>query len=294
VKVTIVILNFNGANVTKECVESLKKASGSFEIIIVDNGSTDGSDKILSKIKGITFLQNKENLGYSGGNNSGIKVALKNGAEAVLVLNNDTIVEKDFLINLLRATKKADVISPKIYFAPGFEFHKDRYKLKDLGKVIWFAGGKIDWNNIMGIHLGVDEVDNGQFEKQKEIEFATGACMLIKSEVFKKIGLFDEKYFLYLEDMDFSRRVKLAGFKIYFEPSSVIWHKNASTSGGSGSLLQDYFITRNRLLFSFKYAKFRTKIAVFRQIFGSYRNNTKRRALIDFLTLQLGKGSFLK
>ncbi len=293
-KVTIVILNFNGANVTKECVESLKKASGSFEIIIVDNGSTDGSDKILSKIKGITFLQNKENLGYSGGNNSGIKVALKNGAEAVLVLNNDTIVEKDFLINLLRATKKADVISPKIYFAPGFEFHKDRYKLKDLGKVIWFAGGKIDWNNIMGIHLGVDEVDNGQFEKQKEIEFATGACMLIKSEVFKKIGLFDEKYFLYLEDMDFSRRVKLAGFKIYFEPSSVIWHKNASTSGGSGSLLQDYFITRNRLLFSFKYAKFRTKIAVFRQIFGSYRNNTKRRALIDFLTLQLGKGSFLK
>ena len=296
-KLAIVILNFNGLDDTLTCLDSVRKLKTDnilLETIVVDNFSSDGSQEALSKIRDVAFIQNQDNLGYAGGNNVGIKYALKRKADAVLILNNDTIVEPKLIANLVAALNQGDLISPKIYFAKGFEFHKSRYLQIDLGRVIWSAGGEIDWANILGKHLGVDEVDRGQFAKRKLITFATGACMLVKRSVFEKIGYFDEKYFLYLEDMDFCVRAKNAGFKIIFEPEAVLWHKNASSSGGSGSALQDYFITRNRLLFAFKFASIRTKFALFRQILGQIKSPVKRKALVDFLTFNLGKGSYIK
>src|SRR3989344_1872147 len=296
-KLAIVILNFNGLDDTLACLDSIRKLKNDdifLETIVVDNFSSDGSQEALSKIRDVAFIQNQDNLGYAGGNNVGIKYALKRKADAVLILNNDTIVEPKLIANLVAALNQGDLISPKIYFAKGFEFHKSRYLQIDLGRVIWSAGGEIDWANILGKHLGVDEVDRGQFAKRKQITFATGACMMVKREVFEKIGCFDEKYFLYLEDMDFCVRAKNAGFKIIFEPSAVLWHKNASSSGGSGSILQDYFITRNRLFFAFKFASIRTKFALFRQILGQIRSPIKRKALADFLTFNFGKGSYIK
>ena len=118
--------------------------------------------------------------------------------------------------------------------------------------------------------------------------------MLVKKEVFEKIGFFDEKYFLYLEDMDFCVRTLKAGFKILFEPKAIIWHKNAGSAGGSGSVLQDYFITRNRLIFAFKYANLRTKLAVLKQTLSQINIPAKRKALVDFATFNFGKGSFSK
>lgn len=295
-KVSIVVLNFNGLNNTLDCIKSLEKADKGnhrVEIIIVDNNSQDGSKKVLKKLKNIHFISLKENTGFAGGNNVGIKEALKRNSDAVLILNNDTIVSEKFLIHLVNSLKKAQIISPKIYFASGFEYHK-KYSKKDLGKVIWYAGGKIDWENILGTHLGVDEVDTGQFQKTCKIDFATGACMLIKRTVFEEIGFFDEKYFLYLEDLDFSVRAAKKGFKIFFEPKAIIWHKNAGSAGGSGSELQDYFITRNRLIFAAKHAKIRTKIAVLKQIFLQINNPQRRRALFDFLSHNFGQGSYLK
>lgn len=293
-KVTIVILNYNGLSETLECLESLKSLNkDSLKIIkiVVDNGSKDGSINVLSKIKDIKLLENSENLGFTGGNNLGIQKALDLKSDYILVLNNDTLVEPDLLINLIKAAKYAPIVCPKIYFAKGFEFHKDRYKKSELGKVIWYAGGKIDWKNIIGVHDGVDQVDKGQYSKRRYIDMASGACFLAKKEVFEKIGLFDEKYFLYLEDMDFCVRAKIAGFKIIFEPAAIVWHKNAASSGGSGSSLQDYFISRNRLIFAFRYAKLKTKLAVFRQILSKISNKAKRKAIIDFVTSNLGKGS---
>src|SRR3989344_3560356 len=295
-KIAIVVLNYNGKENTLACINSIKKLNKSnykVKLIVVDNASNDGSREALSKIKDITLVKNDKNLGYSGGNNIGIKHALSLGSEYILILNNDTIVEKSLIINLINSAKKGDIVSPKIYFAKGFEFHKNRYKKEDLGKVIWYAGGKIDWQNVIGIHIVVDEVDHGQFSKRLEINLATGACILIRRQVFKKIGFFDEKYFLYLEDMDFCVRAKRAGFKIIFEPKAILWHKNASSGGGSGSGLQDYYISRNRLLFATKYAKARTKFAVFKQILGQINSPIKRKALIDFVTFNFGKGSFL-
>src|SRR3990167_7036409 len=296
-KLAIVILNFNGLDDTLSCLDSVRKLKSDnifLETIVVDNFSSDGSQEALPKINDIAVVQNQDNLGYAGGNNVGIKYAIRRRADAILILNNDTIVDQKLILNFVTVLTQGDLISPKIYFAKGFEFHKSRYASKDLGKVIWSAGGEIDWANVLGKHLGVDDVDRGQFKVRKQITFATGACMLVRRGVFEKIGYFDEKYFLYLEDMDFCVRAKNAGFKIIFEPSAVLWHKNASSSGGSGSILQDYFITRNRLLFAFKFASIRTKFALFRQILGQIRSPIKRKALADFLTFNFGKGSYIK
>jgi GT2 family glycosyltransferase len=291
-KIAIVILNYNGVENTLECINSVNavnKNNINLNLIVVDNNSQDDSQKKLKKLNNIKLILNSENLGFTGGMNSGIKYALENGAGRVILLNNDTYVHQDFLINLNTASQKGDIVAPKIYFAPGYEFHKKRYKKSDLGKVIWYAGGKIDWLNVIGTHIGVDEVDSGQFNSQKEIDFATGCCLLVKREVFEKIGFLDDKYFLYLEDMDFSVRAKKNGFKIIFEPKSIIWHKNASSAGGSGSPLQDYYITRNRLIFALKYAKLRTKMAVLKQALSQWANPIKRKALLDFLTFHYGK-----
>lgn len=292
IRIAIVIINYKGLENTLDCLDSLRKMDINeydVDLIVVENGSQDGSAEALSNLKDIQLISSQINLGFSGGANLGIKHALKRDANFVMIVNNDVTVDKLLIKNIMSATKVGQIISPKIYFASGFEFHK-RYKKSDLGKVIWYAGAKIDWQNIIGIHIGVDEIDNGQFNKRHEIDLATGACMLTKAEVFEKIGLFDEKYFLYLEDMDFCTRAKQAGFKIIFEPKAVLWHKNAASSGGSGSNLQDYYISRNRLLFATKYANLRTKFAVIRQALGQIKIPQKRKALFDFLTFNFGKG----
>lgn len=292
-KIAIVVINYNGLDNTLDCLDSLRKLDAgnyNIELVVVENGSEDGSGEALSTLKYIELLSSPINLGFAGGANLGIKHAIKRGAKYVLILNNDTIADKFLLKNMMSATKVGQIISPKVYFAKGFEFHKSRYKKSDLGKIIWYAGAKIDWQNIIGVHMGVDEVDRGQFTKRRQIDLATGACMLVSAEVFGRIGYFDEKYFLYLEDMDFCTRAKRAGAKIFFEPSAILWHKNASSTGGSGSNIQDYYISRNRLLFAAKYASVRTKLAVFRQIVAQINVPEKRRALFDFLTFRFGKG----
>ncbi len=292
-KIAIIILNYNGCQNTIDCVNSVRnsKQGQDLNIVVVDNASTDGSTSKLSKIKGLIFLQNKDNLGYSGGNNVGIKWALEHKFDQILILNNDTIVSQDMIRILSNALNKFSIVTPKIYFAKGFEYHKEKYREKDLGNIIWYAGGKIDWENVLGVHIGVDEVDSGQYNNEREIDFATGACLMVKKEVFEKIGLFDEKYFLYLEDMDFCVRAKKAGFMISYQPKASLWHKNAASAGGSGSNLQDYYITRNRLLFAFKYANLRTKLAVIRQVALQIDSKVKRKALLDFLTYNFGKSN---
>lgn len=291
-KVALVVLNYKRLGDTLEFLSSashLKTKGFILETIVVDNGSEDGSQEALSKLKNIQFLETNENLGFSGGMNVGIRHALKRGATYIIIINNDTICDQDLIINLMKGTKKFDIISPKIYFAKGYEFHKDRYKQGQLGKVVWYAGGKIDWENVIGIHLGVDDVDNGQFSKSHQIDFATGCCMLISKTVFEKNGFLDEDYFLYLEDLDFCVRAKKTGFKIGFEPDAILWHRNASSIGGSGSTLQNYYIFRNRLIFASKYASFKTKLALVKHILSKANDRTIRKALLDFILHKYGR-----
>jgi GT2 family glycosyltransferase len=301
-KVFVIVLNWNQPKLTIECVDSLQKLKIKdidLKIVLVDNGSTDDSVSQFRSLRpknfGIEIMETNQNLGFAGGNNFGVKYALDKNADYILVLNNDTNVDSNLLANLLKTTEKdktIGAISPKIYFAKGYEFQK-KYTKKQLGNVIWYAGGKMDWNNIYGSNRGVDEVDKKQFDKQTETDFATGACVLYKSKALSEIGLFDEKYFMYLEDADLSQRMKLKGYKVIYEPSAKLWHKVAQSSS-IGSSLNDYFISRNRLIFGFRYAKLRTKLALIRESVKLFIKGRHWQAvgIRDFYIRKFGKGSW--
>ena len=278
-RIAIIVVSFKVEKDLRACLASLKKLSpGKYKtrIFVIDN--------------------NKINLGFAGGNNSGIKQALSWGADFVLILNPDTLVDKNLIKELLREIKdkpEVGIAGSKIYFAPSYEFYKNRYDKKDHGKVFWWAGGKVDWKNVMTKHIGVDEIDNGQFDVSGETETIPGTAMFIRREVFVKVGFFDEKYFLYFEESDFCQRAKQSGFKLWYVPKAVVWHKNAQSSG-VGSGLQDYYITRNRLLFGFKYAPLRSKFNLLEEAIKLLfiGRPWQRRGVLDFLLNKFGKGSF--
>lgn len=302
-KVFVVILNWNQPELTIDCVRSVykNKLKGfKVEIVVVDNGSSfDNYAKLKESLKeeNVKIIETGVNLGFAGGNNVGFDYSLDHLADYILVLNNDTIVDSQLLTNLIKTAeedKKVAIVSPKIYFAKGYEFHKEKYTKTQLGRVLWYAGGKMDWKNIYGNNRGVDEVDLGQYNKKKEIDFATGACFLVRASALKEIGVFNEKYFMYLEDADLSMRLQKKGWRIVYEPKAKLWHKVAQSSS-IGSDLNDYFISRNRLLFGFKYANFRAKFALFREslklfIFGRHWQAVGIR---DFYLRKFGKGSWV-
>ena len=299
IKIGIIILHYKGKNLTINCLtslEGLKNSNISLIKILVDNNSPEPIEGLEKKFKDIVILKNSQNLGFAEGNNVGIRYALKNGARWVLILNNDTRVAPDLLIQLIKKSSlinQSGILGPKIYFAPGFEYHKNHYKPAQRGKVFWYAGGIIDWHNVYCSHRGVDEVDEGQYDRVEETDFVSGCAMLVKKEVFEKIGLFDPRYFLYLEDVDFCQRAKKAGFKIVYVPDGKVWHYNASSSQVGGAL-HDYFITRNRLLFGMKYAPARTKIALLKESFKLLFKGRpwQKIGVRDFYLKKFGKGSW--
>ncbi len=301
-KLVIVIVNYNTPADTIDCLESLKKnrlPDGlTVQTILVDNSSIDDSVEILSqKYPEIELIINPKNLGFTGGNNVGIQAALQHSPTHILLLNPDTVVPLDFFDKIFTcAINQAQVglVTPLIYFAKGFEFH-NRYTSNQLGRVVWSAGGKLDWANILGSNNHVDEVDEGQFTQVEDTDFATGACLLIRREVIDQIGFLNQNYFLYLEDLEFSQRARTKGWRVVFDPSIKLWHK-VSQSSGVGSDLNDYFITRNRLLFGLKYATLRAKFALIREAvrFIISGNLAKQLAVKDYIFCHLGKGTYLK
>lgn len=241
-KVIIVILNYNGANDLPLCLYSLRQIDyPNYKVIVVDNHSEDDSVSLIrKKFKEVKLIENKENLGFALGNNIGIKQALKDGADYVLILNPDTKVSRSFLKKLVVLAEKepqAGILGPRICYL-------------QRAKIIWFAGGKINWWRGRGEHLGFEQ-KNQKEEGPKECDFITGCAMLIKKEVFNKIGFFAPDYFLYYEDLDFCQRAKEAGFKILYCPSALIWHKEPSKKT---ELFRTYYLVRNGLLFMKKYA----------------------------------------
>jgi len=269
-KAFVVVLHYKGKQFTHQCLLSLQKtraAGFSLKVVVVDNNSPESIADLKKEFSHNIFIKNKENLGFAEGNNVGIGYALKHGADYIMLLNNDTMVDSQMIVQLIRSAesdKKIGILGPKIYFAPGYEFHKERYKPSEQGKVIWYAGGSMDWDNILASHRGVDEVDKGQYDKQVETDFVSGCAMFVKKEVFEKIGLLDKKYFLYLEDNDFCQKAKRAGFKVIYSPKASLWHLNAGSSEVGGPL-HDYYLTRNRMLFAWRYAPLKTKLALTRE-----------------------------
>lgn len=302
-KVFAITINFNKEKVTMNWLDSMQKVEKdgfSLDLVIVDNAST--IPFVLPKSKendNVHVLRIKENTGFTGGNNFGVDYALLHGADYVLVINNDTAADKNLvksLLGVLDSNPKIGVTTPKIYFAKGHEYHKEKYKKEELGNVFWYAGGYTDWANVRSIHRGVDEVDNGQYDKIEPTTFASGCCLLIKREVIEKIGLFDKRGFMYYEDAIFCEAVRNAGYEIWYVPTAILWHLNAESSGGSGNNLQDYFITRNQMLFGMMYAPLRSKVALIRQSIRYLLRGRpmQKKGIRDFYLGKFGKGTYFK
>lgn len=232
-RVAIVLLNWNNFNDTNDCLKSLKNVMyPNYETIVIDNNSGDDSLQHLRKLRGIELIENSENSGFSGGVNIGINRALSRKTEYVLLLNNDTTVDAHFLTAMVRAMEsdeKIGIVGSKIL------------QMQPNNR-IWSAGGKISGMTKRTSQYGQGAMDNSQFNQPRDVDFVSGCCMLIRREVFERIGTFDEDFFMYYEDVDFCVRAKAASYRVLYWPDAVIWH-NASAS--SNRSFRDYYRMRN-------------------------------------------------
>ncbi|WP_317319717.1 glycosyltransferase family 2 protein [Subdoligranulum variabile] len=237
--VGIVISNYNGWQDTVQCLESLQKQTyRDFEIILLDDASTNDSVQQLQKhlTENTVFLPQEANSGFAAVNNVGMRRALADGCDWVLLLNNDTVVAPDFLETLLRETPAGAVSCPKMLFL-------------DPPDEIWFAGGELDRATGKVKHLGGHEKDGPAFAEKMQVSFITFCCVLLPRQVVEEVGFLDETLFMYCEDVDYCIRLADAGVPLWFLPDAKIWHK---AGGSAGGMLSVYYITRNTLYLTCK------------------------------------------
>jgi GT2 family glycosyltransferase len=300
-KIGFITVSFHSIQDTLEVIKELEKNTlpqgVSSTVYVVDNDQSSQLKEELQKYPQAVYVESPGNVGFAAGNNLGMRKALSDGTDIIVLINNDTVVPKDLVQNILSSpitNNSTGVVGGLIYFAKGFEF-ENKYKEDELGKVIWYAGGEYDWDNVYAKHIGVNEVDKGQFNGQSKTDFITGCLFITKAEVLKKVGLFDERYCLYFEDSDLGMRIKKAGYNLIIDSNVKLWHKVAQSSA-IGSPLNDYFLTRNRLLFGMDYARLRTKLALLREAARKLFTGTKAQkiAVRDFFMRKLGGGSWIK
>jgi GT2 family glycosyltransferase len=265
-RVLIIILNWNGLNDTMECLESLKKITyPNYRVVLVDNGSQGDDARALTDryCDYIHLIKNDENYGFAEGNNIAIRYALENWKpEYFLLLNNDAIVDPDLLSSLVSACERDPLVGmagPKVYF-----HHEPT--------VIQSVGGHINWWNGFARLEGNNEIDRGQFEATREVDWVSGCALLARKKVIDAIGLLYAPYFAYFEEVDWCVRCKRAGYKVMAVPEARVWHKNRMSIdvNASTSSRYMYYMARNRILFMkrnatvLQYAVFLAQL-VFRQ-----------------------------
>ena len=255
-RVVIIILNWNGKEDTIECLESLKQITyPNYEILLVDNGSTDGSVGCFrERYPGMEIIENGANLGFAEGNNVGIRRAMDEGVDYVLLLNNDTVVDPEFLGELVKVAEgdeRIGIVGPKIYY----------YDYKGRKDVIWFAGGKINWYTLSIYNIGMKQTDCERFDRIKRTDHVTGCAMLIKTIVLQHVGLLDTTYILFIEDTDLCVRSLLDQWNIVYVPRSKVWHKVAKSTSKI-KVLPIYFFVRNKIIFAKKFSKLKILITL--------------------------------
>jgi hypothetical protein len=254
--VSIIVLNWNGLEDTVECLESLKKLTyPNYEVIVVDNGSKgDDAEKLEEKFgDSIRLIRSDKNYGYTGGNNMAIRYLLdKSAPDYFLILNNDTVVTPEFLNQMVKVAESDSsigIVGPKVYY---YQFPER----------IHSAGGKVNMQTGQAFHIGIKQVDSGQYDSQREVDYLSGCCLLIKKDVVEKVGLFDESYFCYWDETDYCFRAREAGYKVAYIPEAKIRHKapvklkawDKTPRGDKGSGLPYYYMARNNFKFMRKHA----------------------------------------
>jgi GT2 family glycosyltransferase len=254
-----VVLVHNGRDDTLRCLASLLgSAWRPLTIVIVDNGSEDGAaDAIQAKYPGLLVLRQDHNLGFAEGNNIGIRYALEQGADYVLLLNNDTTVAPDAItrcVEVARSRSDAAAVCPLILFT-------------DPPNLIWYAGAAFDPQRARsGRVLGYRQIDTGQRTAVREADRATGAAVLIPSAAFERIGLLAQELFFLYEDVDWSLRARGAGYKIYVAVEARVWHRVSASAGGEHSAMIAYYDTRNHLAVCQRHAPLTGVAAILREL----------------------------
>ena len=242
--VGVVILNWNGKEDTLSCLESLFKCTyPALNVYLVDNGSVDGTISAVKESFGnktnLSIIDNGANLGYAGGNNTGMRRAVADNMEYVLLLNNDTEVDPGFiepLVEALNSNPDVGAVTSKIYFISP-------------NNKIWFFGGAINRNTGLGGPVGGQVIDNGQLNQPVECDYVSGCVLLTRREILQEVGYLDDDYFYLCEDVDFCFRLSDVGYRILAIPESIVWHKvTASLQGGEESPVRLYFRSRNQML----------------------------------------------
>lgn len=242
-KVGIVIVNYNGAAYQNDALHTIYESTyKNIDVVIVDSCSHDNSIQLaIDEFPQIHVLRQNENVGVAKGNNIGIRYCIDSlDSEYILLLNNDIELDKNTIKELVSRASKYTVCVPKIYY---YEPHN----------MIWYAGGIMLWNRGDAIHIGNFEDDHGQYDVEKNTPYSPTCCMLIHKEVFEKIGLIEEDYFMYYDDTDLCVRILDSGFTILYVPSSFMWHKVSSSGGGMDSKTFVYYNTRNKFYFMKNY-----------------------------------------
>lgn len=237
--ISIVILNYNGKGFLEPCLNSVLNSDyDNFEVVLVDNASTDGSVELIESIFGanrkIRIIRNKENTFFTGGNNIGIREAK---GEYIIVLNNDTEVDPKWLreIALVMGDEEIGAAQPKIRI-----FNQNPAKID-------YAGATIDkYGFAKG--FGSGEIDNGQFDDVGDIFYAGGTAMILKRKVLDEVGIFDERFGMHWEDADLSWRIRLKGYRIVLIPKALVYHKGSlSMSKFTANAKVAWYVRKNRI-----------------------------------------------
>lgn len=240
--VCIIVLNWNGWPDTFECVASLQQLDyPNCQVLVVDNGSTDDSvDCIRSALPGIHLLETHVNLGFAGGNNVGIRHALRGDADYVLLLNNDTVVASTMLwelVKMMEADQYLAFAGPKTYYA-------------DDPRRLWFYGAAVDPQTGWAYHTPANVLDNDSYSGTRETAYCPGSALLMRVDVLRRIGALDPRFFVIHEDADWCLRARRAGYSGLVVGKAHLWHKVSASFNRSTSTPGDYYFVRNGLILS--------------------------------------------
>ena len=301
--VGVVVVNWNGVTQSRRCLTSLRDLDyPNVRVCLVDNGSTDGSAAQLEReFPEVAVVRLPSNVGYAGGCNAGIAWAKKSGAPYVWLLNNDTTVDPQSLRALtnradeLHSLGVAAILAPKILLASS-------------PTTIWFAGGSLRWPWLERDHIGMGEEDS-RHNTPREMEWASGCALFFHTSVADAVGPLDERYFLYLEDVDWCLRARRRGIAIWFVPEARLWHNVSQSTKQVDSRDLQYYFVRNYYILAFDHcgpigrvwASLRLAVTLAKStirglLFPSYRRDShyqaQTRALMDFMGHRYGQAPY--